>query len=123
MKKIMVVDDEPDLVTITKSRLEANQYAVVTAEDGLEALAKVEAEHPDLILLDLLMPRMNGMEFVKELRQRKDGTGRTPVIVVSARLDMRESFRDGDIMGFISKPFESAVLLAQVADAFRAAGS
>jgi two-component system response regulator VicR len=118
MKKIMVVDDEPDLVFITKSRLEANHYAVVTAEDGLEALAKVEAEHPDLILLDLLMPRMNGVEFVKELRRRKDGAARTPVIVVSARLDMREVFQDGEIAGFVSKPFESATLLARVAEAF-----
>lgn len=116
-KKIMVVDDEPDLVMVTKSRLEANHYEVVTAVDGIEALEKAKTERPDLIILDILMPRMDGIEFIREFRQLKDGSHKTPIIILSARTDMKEALDPAEIVGFIAKPYESQHLLSKVQEA------
>lgn len=118
MKKILLVDDEPDLIEVTKSRLEARRYAVVTARDGLDALEKVEAEYPDLILLDLMMPRMNGIQFVERLRQADAPAGLIPIVVVSARTDMRDAFGEGQISGFLFKPYEFHELMKKVKEAF-----
>jgi len=113
----MLVDDEPDLVSITKTRLEASGYEVVTAQDGLDALEKVKIEKPDLILLDLLMPRMDGFEFIRQLRTQKDKSRNTPIIVISARVDLRDSFNSDQISAFIAKPYESSLLLSKVQEA------
>lgn len=113
----MLVDDEPDLISITKFRLEASGYEVVTAQDGLDALKKVKIEKPDLILLDLLMPRMDGFEFIRQLRTQKDKSRNIPIIVVSARVDLRDSFNSDQISAFIAKPYESSQLLSKVQEA------
>lgn len=112
-KKILVVDDEEDARTLLKSRLEANHYRVVTACDGLDALDKVTTEKPDLILLDIMMPRMDGSEFLQ--RMKSEGhLEQIPVIVLTAKASMREFFLVKGAADFIVKPFLSKNLLAEI---------
>ncbi|ARW07845.1 response regulator transcription factor [Bacillus atrophaeus] len=70
-KKILVVDDEESIVTLLQYNLERSGYEVVTASDGEEALKQAEAEKPDLIVLDLMLPKLDGIEVCKQLRQQK----------------------------------------------------
>jgi DNA-binding response OmpR family regulator len=81
--KILVVDDEKDIVDIVGARLVREGYQVVTAFDGEEALARVKTEDPDVIILDLIMPKLNGMDVLKKVREDPAGKWR-PVIIVSA---------------------------------------
>ena len=68
-KKILVIDDDPTVVKLIQSRLEANRYEVITALDGQEGLSKAVAQKPDLITLDILMPKLDGFTFVKEIKR------------------------------------------------------
>ncbi|MCU0652316.1 MAG: response regulator [Candidatus Omnitrophica bacterium] len=68
-KKILVVDDEPDFLSLIKIRLEANNYKVITALDGASALEKIKNESPTAVLLDIQMPVMDGLEVLKRIRQ------------------------------------------------------
>ena len=81
--KILVVDDEPRNVRILQIQLNAHGYAVCTAEDGLQALDTVERENPDLLLLDINMPRMDGFEVVKRIRANK-ATEFIPIVMITA---------------------------------------
>lgn len=82
--KILVVDDEHDAADVIKNRLIREGYKAVTAYDGQEALEKIKEENPDIILLDLMMPKLNGFEVLKELREKFKDKWR-PVIIVSAQ--------------------------------------
>jgi DNA-binding response OmpR family regulator len=113
-KKILVVDNEVDLVEMIKLRLEANDYEVIIACDGAEALEKIKNEKPDLIILDILMPRMSGYEFLRKLRKQKDSTKEIPVIIISARTRMKSLFDNWEISDFISKPFDAKELLLKI---------
>jgi DNA-binding response OmpR family regulator len=113
-KKILVVDNEVDLVEMIKLRLEANNYEVIVACDGAEALEKIKNERPDLIILDILMPRMNGYEFLRKVRKQKDSTKEIPVIIISARTRMKDLFDNWEISDFISKPFDAKELLSKI---------
>jgi DNA-binding response OmpR family regulator len=89
--KILVADDDKDIVETLQSRLTREGYEVVVAFDGKEALVKVEKDNPDIILLDLVMPKLNGFEVLKEVRQKHKDKWR-PVIIVSAKTEL-ESLR------------------------------
>src|SRR5215475_14614595 len=80
-ESILIVDDEPSNLRILEQLLSRAGYTVVTASDGAEALKRLEASPPDLIILDFMMPELNGLDVLKELRQRDDDT---PVIIVTA---------------------------------------
>jgi DNA-binding response OmpR family regulator len=82
--KILVVDDDPDLVRALRLRLRANQYDIATATDGYSAIAAAQKEHPDLILLDLGLPAGDGFIVLDRL-QKSDTLAGIPVIVLSAR--------------------------------------
>ena len=112
-KKILVVDDEVQMVEILRSRLEANGYSVIPAHDGLEALEKVKSEKPDMILLDILMPRMDGSQFLQRMKQ-EGLLGDVPVIVLTAKANMREFFLVQGVVDFIVKPFNSKHLLVEI---------
>lgn len=85
--KVLVVDDEKDVVEIVKKRLLEEGYDVATAYDGEEALLRVKEDNPDVILLDLLMPKLNGFEVLKEVRE-KFRSKWIPVIIVSAKVEL-----------------------------------
>ena len=89
--KILVVDDDKDIVETLKNRLEKEKYEVAVAFDGEEAITKVKEVDPDIVLLDLVMPKLNGFEVLKEIREKYKEKWR-PVIVVSAQDDL-ESLR------------------------------
>lgn len=113
-KKILVVDDDTNIVRVIRTRLEANNYEVMAAHDGIEAIAKVKQEKPDLILLDILMPRMDGSMFLH--RMKLEGLLQDiPIIVLTAKASMREFFLVEGVVDFIVKPFQSKNLLDEIA--------
>ena len=112
--KILVVDDEPGIVRIIRTRLEKNEYEVITALNGAEALERVRADKPDLILLDILMPEMDGCEFLQQMKIQ-GLMNNTPIIVLSAKANMREFFLVEGAVDFIVKPFDSKNLLSEIA--------
>ncbi|MGE4357308.1 MAG: response regulator [Candidatus Omnitrophota bacterium] len=114
-KKILVVDDEEDIREVVKSRLISQGYDVLTAENGLMALSLARREKPDLIILDIMMPNMDGYTTLKELRKDRE-IGQTPVIMLSVkeRDKMEDIFYFQNISGYIEKPFESEELIEKV---------
>ena len=117
---ILAVDDTPENLEILRVRLEANGYAVVTAADGEEGLAKARELRPDLILLDIMMPKLDGIAVVKALKQDKDLRS-IPVILVTAKSDTRDIVAGLDAGGddYLTKPFEHSALLARVRSMLR----
>lgn len=85
--KILVVDDDREIIESLKSILLKEGYEVVVAFDGEEALAKVKDDNPDIILLDLILPKLNGYEVLKEIRQKYTDKWR-PVIIISAKTEL-----------------------------------
>ncbi len=110
--KILVVDDEKDVVDIVKNRLVRENYEVSTAFDGEEALFKVKEVNPDLIILDLMMPKLNGFEVLQALREKFSDKWR-PVIIISANGDMealKKSYKlEADL--YLTKPCSLDMLL------------
>ena len=102
-EKILVVDDDPDIRTIVKDRLQRTGYQVITAEDGEEALKIIAQEEPDAVILDLQMPRMNGMEVIKRLKDNSC----PPIIVITAygTIEKAVSAMKEGAFDFITKPF------------------
>ncbi|MCM8763607.1 MAG: response regulator [Candidatus Omnitrophica bacterium] len=114
-KKVLVVDDEEDIREIIKSRLISQGYNVLTAEDGMVALSIARREKPDLIILDIMMPNMDGYTTLKELRKDRI-IGQTPVIILSVKEKdkMEDIFYFQNISDYIEKPFESEELIAKI---------
>ncbi len=90
-RKILIVDDEKDIVEILQKKLLKEGYEVVTAFDGQEALVRMAENDPDVVLLDLMLPKLNGFEVLKEIRQKFINKWR-PVIIISARTE-RDSIK------------------------------
>jgi adenylate cyclase len=112
---ILVVDDVPDNVQIVQLRLESQSYGVITAGDGAEALEKVRSALPDLILLDVMMPGIDGIETVKRLKA-DPSLPFIPVILLTARSDTKEVIAglDSGADDYLTKPFDHGALLARV---------
>ena len=120
--KILVVDDDPDMRETLQMILESGGYTVVMAEDGEQCLAKLKEEQPDLLILDLLMPRMDGFEVCKALKDpRYAKYARMPIIILSSvqegvsqrRYELETGVRL-DVDDYVEKPIESNVLLDRV---------
>ncbi|MDQ2730677.1 MAG: response regulator [Armatimonadota bacterium] len=112
--KVLVVEDDLDVQEALQCILELEGYTVIVANNGLEALHRVEAEPPGLILLDLMMPVMDGFGFTEEMR-RREGSCRIPIMVVTAYGNTAElASRLGQVK-FIHKPFDVVALLHEVA--------
>jgi DNA-binding response OmpR family regulator len=114
-KRIMIVDDERDLVETLTYRLEASGYTVLTAHDGEEGLEKAREEKPDLILLDVMMPKMDGYHVCRLLKfdeELKD----IPIIMLTARGQEqdRKTGTDSGANDYVTKPFESSDLLKKI---------
>ena len=113
--RILAVDDTPENLEILRLRLEAQGYEVVTAADGEEGLARARELEPDLVLLDIMMPKLDGISVVKLLKQ--DATLRfIPVILVTAKADLRDVVAGLEAGGddYLTKPFDHASLVARV---------
>ena len=113
--KILVVDDEPDtLIPLTRA-LEADNYAVIGAADGAEALEKVTAETPDLILLDLMLPKVNGYEVCMKLKE-DSLTRHIPIIMLSAKGEIKDKVLGIEIGAddYVTKPFDLLELKTRI---------
>ena len=118
---ILVVDDEKRLVSLVESYLTQEGYRVVTAYNGREALSVARREKPDLIVLDLMMPEMDGYEFMRQHRAEQN----TPIILLTARVDDEEKIIGLELGAddYVTKPFRPRELTARVRAVLRRAGS
>jgi two-component system KDP operon response regulator KdpE len=110
--RILVVDDERQITRMLRASLQASGYDVVVANDGLEGFARFESERPDLIITDLAMPEMNGLELTQAVRHVSD----IPIIVLSVRSSDRMKVKalDDGADDYLTKPFSTPELLARV---------
>ena len=106
-KKLLVIDDEPDMQKLLKIRLEQENFKVITAGDGDVGVKIAEQEAPDIILLDIMMPKMDGYSCLKELKNLPK-TKNIPVLMLSGKEEekVRDLFAFQKIAGYIEKPFE-----------------
>ena len=113
--KILVVDDEPNIAQTLQDRLEMNEYRVVTAHNGKEGLDRALEEKPDIILLDVIMPIMDGHEMLEALRKHPQGRD-CAVIMLTARSQMQDIARANacGIEDYIIKPFDLSELLEKI---------
>ncbi len=112
-KMILLIDDDIDLQQLTKITLKARGYIVETANNGLEGLSKLEIIKPDLIILDMNMPKLGGLGFYQKICNGHDRP-LYPVLVLTARTNLEQLLLQMNIDGFIAKPFEIDELLSKV---------
>jgi chemosensory pili system protein ChpA (sensor histidine kinase/response regulator) len=114
-KVVMVVDDSMTIRTVTKRFLERHQFSVVTAKDGLDALGQLEKNIPDIILLDIDMPRMDGFEFAVSIRSDEKYKD-IPIIVITSRPSEKHKKRANEMLleGFMEKPYQEPELLSAI---------
>lgn len=112
-KKILIIDDDPDFTETIRQRLEFEGYEAVSATDGAEGIDIVRRDAPAIIILDVLMPKLNGYAFLSMLKQLPGG-GDASVIVCTARGDVMDSFKGMGIAGFLVKPFDPSELIAMI---------
>lgn len=104
-KKILVVDDEVHISTLLQTRLQAEGYEVVLAVDGEEGLAKMKSEKPDLVIMDVFMPRLNGYE-AWDRKSRDPELQKIPMIIMSARCATKDCYDTYAVVEFLPKPFD-----------------
>jgi two-component system alkaline phosphatase synthesis response regulator PhoP len=114
-KKILIIDDDPFVVKVIASRLEANNYKVITSSDGKEGLEKVYKEKPDLVIVDFILPRVNGYEICSRLKEDTEFSG-VPVIIITGNTNERDRrlTEDAGADAFLIKPFDREVLLSRI---------
>jgi two-component system, OmpR family, alkaline phosphatase synthesis response regulator PhoP len=114
-KKILIVDDEPDILEFLKYNLRKEGYEVVTAGDGKQAIAVAEQEKPNLIVLDIMMPELDGVEACRLLRQKKEFAD-TPIAFLTARDEDFSQITALDVGGddYITKPIKPRVLISRI---------
>jgi DNA-binding response OmpR family regulator len=119
-KTILVVDDEARLVSLVEMYLAQSGFKVVAAANGREALAVAERQEPDLIILDLMMPEMDGYEFMRIYRAEHD----TPIILLTARVDSDDKVAglEAGADDYLTKPFRPRELMARVKTVLRRSG-
>ena len=118
--KILVVDDEPHIVRLIQVNLEKQGYTVITASNGKEALDSTDNDRPDLVVLDVMMPEMDGMEALKRLKENSV-THDIPVILLTAKAqdaDVFEGWKSGADL-YLTKPFNPSELLLFVQRIFK----
>ena len=120
MKTILVVDDKANVRTLVREYLTAENFRVVTAENGQTALYTARQEKPDLILLDIMMPEMDGFEFIRSYRKESD----TPIILLTAKLEESDKVVGLELGAddYITKPFGMRELVARIHTVMRRAG-
>jgi two-component system, OmpR family, alkaline phosphatase synthesis response regulator PhoP len=113
--RILIVDDEEDILELLRYNLERDGYKVIEAHDGAEALAIAHREPPDLFVLDIMMPRMDGIETCRRIREHA-GLRRLPVLMLTARSDESDHVKGLDVGAdiYLTKPISIPLLLSQV---------
>jgi DNA-binding response OmpR family regulator len=117
LKKILVVDDEPDIVALIRYQLEMEGYQVIPAYDGLDALGKVAEQTPDLVVLDIMMPKVDGWVVCHSIKSNHSTTG-VKVIILSARTQIRSKLKGLYLMMadmYMIKPFDLGELSGNIA--------
>ncbi|HVF20807.1 MAG TPA: response regulator [Mycobacteriales bacterium] len=112
---VLVVDDDPVIQKLLQVNFEMEGYDVITAGDGEEGLAKAQAEHPDAVVLDVMMPKMDGLEVARRLKG-DDATKAIPIILLSAKAQQAD-VQAGQATGadeYLTKPFDPLELLQRV---------
>ena len=115
MKKVLVVDDQPQIVRLIQLHLDREGFQVLTAADGEEALERVHEERPDLVILDVIMPKKDGFEVLRTIKATPE-LERTPVIMLTVKTqsaDIVEGLREGAEL-YLPKPFHPRELVALV---------
>ena len=114
-RTIFIADDELDFASTLRSRLEFEGFVVTTAVDGKEALQRIPDEKPDLILLDIMMPTMNGYQVCRELKINPD-TRRIPVLMLTAKSQESDKFwgKEAGADAYVTKPFDMDELIAEM---------
>ena len=123
-KKVLVVDDSPTVLLMEKMILGKGPYELVVARDGAEAVVKAEQERPDVILMDLMMPRMNGIEACRLIRSNNT-TRHIPIIMVTTRgeeANVEAGYASG-CNDYITKPINGVELLTKLQNVLAAAGA
>ena len=110
MKNILVIDDDPEIVELLKIRLESHDYVVTCASDGVAGLTKAKIQKPDLMILDIGMPHIDGMRFIKESKNMPELQG-IPILVLTAFTDKKELLLQEGITHYLIKPYKSDELL------------
>ena len=111
-KRVLVVDDDPDIRELLFTALEDEGFEVVPAGNGQEALTVIQSFRPDVIILDLMMPVMDGWQFANELRARDE---EIPLVLLSAARDLKTHAKALSAADIIEKPFDLAELLPKIA--------
>ncbi len=107
MAKILIVDDDMTLRELYEERIKAEGYTIVSASDGEEAIEKTISEKPDLILLDVMMPKINGIDAMKMLRE-KDETSDIPIIILTALVQEIDKLKE------MMKPYDSYLIKSEI---------
>ncbi len=111
-KKILIIDDEPQIVEICRDYLKVAGYETVTASNGVQGLSLARREKPDLIVLDLMMPEMDGLDVTREIRRESD----VPIIMLTARVEETDKLIGLELGAddYITKPFSPRELVARI---------
>jgi len=118
MEKILYADDDPDIQELIKSILSKEGYEIIIAKDGYEALNLTKAHKPDLVILDFLMPGLNGVEICAALKKDNETTD-IPVIVVTGYPGEKEKSLSAGAIDFLSKPLDKTDLLLRIRSALK----
>ncbi len=112
-EKILVAEDEPDVLDIMSKKIAQEGYVVIKAIDGQEALDKIYSDNPDVVILDIIMPKLDGFEVLKKLRENPNPIRWQPVIIVSAKSDLENIKKGYDLEAdyYITKPFNMSAVL------------
>jgi len=116
MSTILIIEDEPELVRVLRSYLEQAGYRVLSAGRGDTGFLTWETNHPDLVILDLNLPGMDGLDVAREIRKSKLGAANTPIIMLTAQVEEKDQLVGLDIGAddYITKPFSPRLVVARV---------
>ncbi len=113
--KILIIEDEQDIITALRLRLEANGYEVISAADGAEGLSKARSENPALIILDIMLPKLDGYKIARMLKFDEKFT-KIPIIMLTAKVQQSDLQRgkEAGADAYVTKPFKAEELLAEI---------
>ena len=114
-QKILVIDDNPDILDLEKNRFESERFDVITASDAIEGMVKTKNQKPDLIILDVILPNLDGYTFLRQLKVDPE-IKRIPVIVLTSRGQLKDLFKIEGVHDedFLVKPFDGQELVNRV---------